>query len=128
MNSTKKMLEEMTSSDAYSLIFFVLYKLRDIPEYSTLSELMLMFDKDSVTKFLKYYGGMTIRIPTEEELNLVINVLLMYIYINVNGEPRESAMRHANLSSYKKRDVNDVYDKLSSILENYDFMKENKDE
>ena len=35
-----KALEELDKKDIYSLILFVLYRLKEIPEYSTFSEIV----------------------------------------------------------------------------------------
>ena len=39
-----KALEELDKRDIYSLILLILYRLKEIPEYSTLSELVYILD------------------------------------------------------------------------------------
>ena len=64
--------------DIYSLCLFVLYKLTDIPEYTTLSELSYILDKDNMLKFCQYFGGSVIRVPTISELESTMSLLLLY--------------------------------------------------
>ena len=59
--------------DVYSLMLFAMFKLRDIPEYASLSEMVYILDKDSLLKLCEYFGGLTIKIPTIEELESIRN-------------------------------------------------------
>ena len=74
----KTELENLTKSDIYSLIFFALYKCNESPEYSAISELAYILDKESLLKMCEYYGGLTIRIPTIDELERFLNALLVF--------------------------------------------------
>ena len=73
-----KALEELDKRDIYSLILFILYRLKEIPEYSTLSELVYILDNENFIKLINYYGGKTIRIPKVDELSTILNALLVY--------------------------------------------------
>ena len=41
-------LDNLNMVDIYSMMLFALYKLNNVPEYSTLSELVYILDKDSL--------------------------------------------------------------------------------
>ena len=56
-------LNSLNKTDIYSLMLFTLYKLHDDPEYTTLTELIYLLDRDSLAKFFKMYEGMTIKVP-----------------------------------------------------------------
>ena len=75
---TTQELNNLKSQDIYSLILFALYKLREIPEYSTLSELAYIVDKENLLKLCEYFGGTTIHIPTIDELESILYSLLLY--------------------------------------------------
>ena len=64
-------LNALDKTDIYSLMLFTLYKIQDLPQYSTLSELCYILDSSNLVKFLSYYGGMTITIPKLKDLRLV---------------------------------------------------------
>ncbi len=91
-NMNKKDFEQLKEKDIYSLLLFALYKLKEIPEYSTISELSYILDKDNLLTLLTYYGGMTIRIPTLREFKLVLNALLLYEYVHLEGIDFEKAL------------------------------------
>ena len=46
-NNIKTKLEELKATDIYSMMLFALYKIKDIPEYSTLSGLVYILNKES---------------------------------------------------------------------------------
>ena len=85
-------LNKLTDSDIYSLILFALYKMNETNEYSSLSELSYLLDKESLLKLCEFYGGTTIRIPTINELEIKCRITLTqdefsmdsnYIFIEV---------------------------------------------
>lgn len=82
---TKEKLDSLQSTDVYSLILFAIFKMKDIPEYSTLSELAYILDKESLFNFLEYYGGTTIKVPTLDEFNQIIRALILYQAVNLEG-------------------------------------------
>ena len=77
---------------------FALYKIKNIPEYSTLSELAFILNKDSFLNIVDYLGGLTIRIPTSKELLVIVNALLLYQYHNIE-----------NIDFDKASDIVDLY-------------------
>ena len=76
----KEELSKLKTMDVFSLLLFILYKVRDIDEYSTISELAYVLDKDNLLKLCEYFGGLTITIPTIDELENIINSLLVCKY------------------------------------------------
>ena len=71
-------IDTLRDKDLYSLVLFALFKLRDIPEYSALSELAYILDKDNMLKLCEYFGGLTLKIPTIEELEGILYSLVLY--------------------------------------------------
>lgn len=117
-------LDNLKVDDVYSLILFALYKIKDIPEYSTLSELAYIMDKKSMLNFLECFGGMTIRVPTLHEFTLIINSLLLYQYVNIEKIEFEKAIKLLNKSEYKIQEITNTYQSICSVLNNYDFKRE----
>lgn len=85
MSRPKTELDNLRTKDIYSLILFALFKLKDLPEYSALSELAYVLDKENLLKLCEFFGGMTITIPTMQELESIVYSLVLYQYVNIDG-------------------------------------------
>lgn len=105
----KDELGKLKKKDIYSLILYILYKFKDIPEYSSLSELAYILDKDSLLKFLQYFGGTTIQVPTIEEFEDVVYTLLLYQCINIENLNYEAALKMLDLPKKRLKKVKDMY-------------------
>lgn len=114
-------LNKLKDQDIYSLVLFSLFKLRDIPEYASLSELVYILDKESLLKLCEYFGGMTIAIPTIDELECLVYTLVLYQYIDIEGKTMTEAIKLLGCNSSQLRKVKSDYAKLSEILSKYDF-------
>ena len=119
----KENLLTLNDIDVWSLILFVLYKIKDIPEYSTLSELAYILDKDNLLKLCEYFGGITITVPTTDELELLIYSLVLYQYINIDGIEYEKAINLLGVESSNLRIIKSSYIKICDILDSYKFTK-----
>lgn len=119
MSTLRKELDNLKMTDTFSLILFVLYKIRDVDEYSTLSELAYILDKDALLNLCEYFGGLTIRIPTIDELDSIINSLLLYQYINIDGYSYKDAIEKIGFDSFQLRKIKKDYNNICSILNNY---------
>jgi hypothetical protein len=116
-----KELNKLTESDVYSLMLFALYKMNESNEYSSLSQLSYILDKDNLLKLCEYYGGTTIRIPTIAELELMLNGLLVYQLIDIEGKDEETVIdsmrnKYGSVSEIQKR-----YAIVKEMLDNYNF-------
>lgn len=118
-NTIRKELDNLKMSDTFSLILFVLYKIRDVKEYSTISELAYILDKETLLNLCEYFGGITIRIPTIEELNSLVNSLLLYQYINIDGYSYKEAIDKIGFDSFQLRQIKKDYNNICSILSKY---------
>ena len=117
----KENLLTLKDMDIWSLIFFALYKLKDIPEYSTISEMAYVLDKDNLLKLCEYFGGLTIKIPTIDELELLVHSLVLYQYVNIDGMDYEKAIEIIGKDSVDLRAVKSGYIKICEILSKYKF-------
>lgn len=119
-----KVKEELTNlkkADIYSLILFALFRLRDIPEYSTLSQLSFVLDHDNLLKLCEYFGGLTIKIPTIKELESIVYSLVLYQYVNIENMEYNEAVKLIGSESSELRQIKSDYRKLCKILDNYNF-------
>lgn len=120
--SIKKNLNNLHLSDIYSLMLFVLFKVQEIPEYAVLSELCYLLDGANMTRLLTYFAGKTVTFPTETEMAIVTNALLMYQYINIDGETFTAAQNKlGELTSKEKDQATDLYVKLLPIMKQYNI-------
>lgn len=124
MSRTNNELLSIKELDIYSLILFALFKLRDIPDYLVLSELIYVLDKDSMLKLCEYFGGTTIHIPTIDELESILYSLLLYQYVNIQKMEYDKAVELLGQKSSKLRKIKSDYIKLESVLSNYSFNKD----
>lgn len=122
----KEELLNLKNSDIYSLMLFVLYKVKDIPDFAALSELVYILDKDSLLKLCEYYGGLTLTIPTIDELESIVKALLMYQLVDLENKSYEEALIIIGCESAEKRKLKSNYSKVKSIMENYTFNKRNE--
>lgn len=123
MSRPKTELDNLRTKDIYSLILFALFKLKDLPEYSSLSELAYILDKENLLKLCEFFGGMTITIPTMQELESIVYSLVLYQYVNIDGMEYNDAVQLLGKKSCDLRTVKSAYVKLVGILDKYDFNK-----
>jgi len=120
--SIKNSLDALKLSDIYSLILFILYKIKDIPEYAVLSELCYLLDGSSLTRLLTYFAGKTITIPTEEEFTVMTSALLLYQYVNIDGlSLTEGLSNIQGLTMKQKDEVTNLYLQIIPIVSNYNI-------
>lgn len=119
-------LEELDKKDIYSLILFVLYRLKEIPEYSTLSELVYVLDNENFIKLLNYYGGKTIRIPTTTELSTVLNSLVAYERQQNTDMSLTEILKELDIGKKEVPEVLRLLVLIPELLQDYDFKREVK--
>lgn len=112
-------LRKLKTKDVYSLILFILYKLKEDPRYSTLSELAYILDKDSLLNLCQYYGGLTITIPTISEIDHVLNALLLYQKVQVDGLDFNATFNSLNLRQNEKEQILELYKCIINVMGNY---------
>lgn len=119
----KDELNNLKEVDIYSMLLFVLYKMKDIDEYSVLSELAYVLDKQNLLNLCEYFGGITLKIPTIDELESILNSLVLYQYIEIEGMSYDEAVSKVGFDSYDLRKVKKDYLKLMKILDTYSFTR-----
>lgn len=121
-NSIKKNLNSLHLSDIYSLMLFILFKVQEIPEYAVLSELCYLLDGANMTRLLTYFAGKTVTFPTEAEMAILTNALLMYQYINIDGDTFTAAQNKLKDLTKKEKDkVTELYVQILPIMKQYNI-------
>jgi hypothetical protein len=119
----KERLLTFKDVDIWSLVLFTLYKIKDLPEYSSISELAYILDKDNMLKLCEYFGGLTIKIPTIDELEEIVYALVLYQYVNIDGMEYDEAVKLLGEKSSNLRNIKSGYLKVCDVLNNYEFSK-----
>ena len=120
--SIKSELNNLKDSDIYSLILFILFKLKDKAEYSTLSELIYILDKESLLKLCEYFGGLTITIPKIDDLENIVYALLLYTYVNIDNLSIEESIKLLSKKSSNLDIIKSIYYDIENIMINYNFV------
>ncbi len=121
-NSIKKNLNSLHLSDIYSLMLFILFKVQEIPDYAVLSELCYLLDGANMTRLLTYFAGKTVTFPTEAEMAILTNALLMYQYINIDGDTFTAAQsKLKDLTKKEKDKVTELYVQILPIMKQYNI-------
>lgn len=124
--SIKDELSKLKTPDMWSLMLFVLYKVREIPEFAGLSELAYVMDKKNLLKFCEYFGGTTITVPRIEELEMLVYGLLLYQYVDIEHILFEDAVELISRNDVDISSVKTNYYKIKDVLETYDFTPRTK--
>ena len=117
----KQEVANLKQTDIYSLLLFAMFKLRDIPEYSAISELAYVLDKENLLRLCEFFGGVTIKIPTIDELESMVYSLVLYQYVDVEGMGYDKAVELVGAKSCDLRKVKTGYQGIKKVLENYSF-------
>ena len=120
--SIKGELSNLKERDIWSFLLFALFKIRNIPEYSGLSELAYILDKQNLINFCEYFGGLTIRVPKVEELETLLYALLVYQYTHVDKMDIDYAFDSIKDKSINHKEVRECYHKIVELLNDYDFI------
>lgn len=119
----KTELDTLKDKDIYALILFALFRLRNVPEFSSLSELAYVLDRENLLKLCEYFGGLTIRIPTIDELESILYSLVLYQKVQIEGMSYEDALQLLGRNSSDFRKIKSDYKKICSLLSTYEFSK-----
>lgn len=117
----KRDLNKLKDIDIYSMILFALYRMKDVPEFSALSELAYVLDKPNFLNFCEYFGGTTITVPTLADISAIAQSLLLYQLVDIDKIPYEDAINQIGYRSKDLRTVKSNYLNIKKILDNYSF-------
>lgn len=110
---------ELNRQDIYSVATALLYMLKDNPKYKSISELFYLTDYDSFIRLIKYFGGQTIQIPTFEELDEVLRMLLVYQYSEVEELPWKEVLDKTGIPAEESLSVRSKLIALKKFLGEY---------
>lgn len=123
--STSDLLAKFNEQDVYAILCGYLYEFKEIPEYSILSELVYLMDSKSFINLIKYFEGQTIRIPTKEEFQNTIKVLLLLQYFEIEKKPWKESLQLAGFLTSEGRSAQKKLEKLKNTLQKYNYNNRN---
>lgn len=115
-------IENLKDTDFYSLILFTLFKMTDKPEYSSISQLSYVLDKDNLLNLCAFFGGQTITIPTIHELESLVYALLLYQNVKIDGMDYNEALELIGHESEELREVKKNYKHICNTMSKYSFV------
>ena len=115
---THKELQKLDQKDTYAIICEKLFTLKDNPKYSVMSELAYLLDKTSFINLVKYFGGLSIDIPTPEEFKQTRRLILLYQYFHIENLSWKTALQKAGYSMSDTRQAQKQLIEFSNVLEN----------
>ena len=120
--STRTELNKFSDMDIWSMMLFVLFRVKDVPEYSSLSELCYLLDKKNFLKLCQYFGGTTITIPRLEDMEQLLYGMLLYQYVDVEKIKMDDALLLIDKDVQSKTQLLDSYKKTKQVLDVYEFQ------
>ena len=117
-NTASELVSKIEEQDIYAILCSFLYDLKQVPEYSIISELCYLCDVNSFKKLMVYLGGRTIRIPTKEEFSEVMQTLLLFQYYEVEKRPWKECVLKAGFDSKSGKMAKNRLEKLKQTIEN----------
>ena len=87
-----------SNSDIYYMALALLHVLRDEGSYTDTSRLALILDEENFDRLIDNCGGMTITIPTRDEVNISLKSLIYYQLTSMHHLSNKEAMERSGLS------------------------------
>lgn len=119
----RQQLNKLKEKDIYSLLLFTLFNLKNVEEYSTLSELIYVLNKEDFLNFCRVFGGTTITVPTVDELIYLLDALILYGEVNIKGNNLEETIKENQIDFNKE--VKESYAKVCEVMGKYEFSPRN---
>lgn len=85
-------IPELNKQDTYSMVFLLMFIFKRDKSYSVLNELPYVLDFENFMKFIKYYEGQTITIPSMNEISKYFKILLLYQYYVIEQDEWKRAL------------------------------------
>lgn len=114
-------ITNLTKNDIYSLMLFVMYKLKDSNEYSSLSQLSYILDEENLLKLCEYYGGTTIYIPKIEELEDMLNAMLLFQKVDIEKQDLTKCLTTLDEKGENTKSIKKNYFVIKEVLKDFSF-------
>ena len=116
-------INKFKTKDIYNLMLYILYKVSDDPQYSTLSQLSYILNKEDLLKLCSYYGGLTIKIPSIDELELMLNALFVFYEVDIQKQDMTKTLNNFQTTISERYKIKKAYSAIKNTLKDIDFSK-----
>lgn len=116
-----KVLSKFKEQDVYALLCGYLFEFKNVPEYSVISELAYLLDRESFVNLIDYFEGQTFKVPTKKDFQNAIRTLLLLQYYEIEGRPWKDSLVAAGFDTSDGRAAQIQLKKLKTTLEKYNF-------
>ena len=116
---TKKNINTLKENDLYNLILYAIFKVKDDPKYSIISELIYAVDKDNLLSLCSTFGGCTITIPTILELKIFTYAMLIYYTSITEHKTFNEIYKSLDLDSNIKKEILSVYKTVVEVMDEH---------
>jgi hypothetical protein len=86
-----------------------------------LSELAYILDEKNLLSLCEYFGGMTLTIPTIEELELLLCGLSVFKSIHIDKLSVDDSLSNYANHKFNIDDIKTAYLQIAEVMENYSF-------
>lgn len=109
----------------YYIALIILYIMKDQDDYRDISNLALILDEHNFDNLIDHYGGMTITIPTREEVNSALRALIVYQENCLNNRRIDYAIKDSGMNIQDATKVIKYVKAIDSVLSkiNLDLLK-----
>lgn len=116
-------INKFKTKDIYNLMLYILYKVSDDPQYSTLSQLSYILNKEDLLKLCSCYGGLTIKIPSIDELELMLNALFVFYEVDIQKQDMTKTLNNFQTTISERYKIKKAYSAIKNTLKDIDFSK-----
>ena len=74
-------------------------------------------------KFINYYGGKTIKVPTINDLSILIHALMVFERLNNTNVDIDTILKELAISKKEKKEILESIQIIQETLANYDFKR-----
>lgn len=102
-----------SESGIYYMSLALLYVLRNMDDYSDVSRLAFVLDRDNFDRLIDNCGGMTMKIPTREEVNYALKALMFYQMRYVDSIPMPRVLEECELTPEEAKKIAPISRRIS---------------
>lgn len=115
-------------SDLYYVSLIVLSNLKHT-DYSSVAELSILLNRKDFTNLIEYYQGKTIKVPTKEEIKVIMDSISVYYYYVLLGKTWYQTLSKLGISRKDKETSDKLWNSYKLLVtsvksSNYNLYKE----
>jgi hypothetical protein len=123
-DTVSETMKSLSDQGVYSAILGFLFELRNVPEFSVLSELsFLTSNVDDFLNILEYFAGKTVKFPTESEIAESIQIIRLYQLYEIEKRPWKDAIQIVGFDTSSGKLAKNRLDRFKKMISEYNFSE-----